>query len=271
MGLRPGRIRWRVLSGWTGPPCESAAAARAGKRRPGRARIAPPAGCLDRVPDGRLARLRVHRVRRAGCTRDEHPTVFHGSRERARVALTFDDGPSDYTSQIISILDDRHAEGTFSVVGSQVAGRERVLRRALRSGNDLANHANSHSLSPSAADMRLANNRIESATGFRPCVFRPPYGNLGSGLVAGAWALGMATVMWDVDTRDWTNPGASAIVSAVGSARPGSIILMHDGGGYRGQTVAALPSVISSLRARGLEPVTVTRLLGERYRWREVR
>jgi peptidoglycan/xylan/chitin deacetylase (PgdA/CDA1 family) len=82
----------------------------------------------------------------------------------------------------------------------------------------------------------------------------------------------MTTVLWDVDTRDWTNPGSEAIYStAVNKAKPGSIILLHDGGGYRGQTVSALPRIISTLRSRGYRFVTVSRLLGGRPRYVTVR
>jgi peptidoglycan/xylan/chitin deacetylase (PgdA/CDA1 family) len=80
----------------------------------------------------------------------------------------------------------------------------------------------------------------------------------------------MSTVIWDVDPRDWSTPGTSAIYSrVVGATRPGSIILMHDGGGNRSQTVAALPHIISTLRGRGYKMVTVSKLLGQRTVWGE--
>ena len=80
----------------------------------------------------------------------------------------------------------------------------------------------------------------------------------------------MTTVIWDVDPRDWSTPGTDAIYSRVVSAtRPGSIILMHDGGGNRAETVAALPHIIKTLRSRGYHFVTVSKLLGQRTIWGE--
>jgi peptidoglycan/xylan/chitin deacetylase (PgdA/CDA1 family) len=76
----------------------------------------------------------------------------------------------------------------------------------------------------------------------------------------------MTTIGWDVDPRDWANPGTGAIVSSVlGSVRPGSIVVMHDGGGSRSQTLNALPPILRELRRRGYRAVTVTRLLGHRF------
>jgi peptidoglycan/xylan/chitin deacetylase (PgdA/CDA1 family) len=78
----------------------------------------------------------------------------------------------------------------------------------------------------------------------------------------------MTTVIWDVDPTDWSTPGTGVIYSrVVGSTRPGSIVLMHDGGGNRSQTVAALPHIISTLRGRGYSFVTVTKLLHNRIIW----
>lgn len=78
----------------------------------------------------------------------------------------------------------------------------------------------------------------------------------------------MKTILWNVDTVDWRAPGSGSIASTAGGASAGSIVLMHDGGGPRGQTVAALPSIISSLKRRGLKPVTVSKLLGNKTIWR---
>ena len=87
-----------------------------------------------------------------------------------------------------------------------------------------------------------------------------------SSVVSAAARNGMSTVLWDVDTRDWRLPGAGAIYNrVVGGAHPGAIVVMHDGGGNRAQTLAALPHIVSTLTARGYKLVTVTRLLGERF------
>jgi peptidoglycan/xylan/chitin deacetylase (PgdA/CDA1 family) len=106
---------------------------------------------------------------------------------------------------------------------------------------------------------------IKAASGFTPCLWRPPYGAQNSGVVGLARSLGLITVNWDVDTVDWSTPGTSTIYQrAVDGARPGSIILQHFGGGPRYQTLAALPQEISTLRQRGYRFVTVAELLGLR-------
>jgi peptidoglycan-N-acetylglucosamine deacetylase len=109
---------------------------------------------------------------------------------------------------------------------------------------------------------------IQRATGFRPCLFRAPYGAVSPSLIGLAHGLGLTTIQWDVDPRDWSLPGSRAIYSRiVGAARNGSIVLMHDGGGPRSQTLAALPGIIHTLRARGYGFVTVTQLTGARLRY----
>jgi peptidoglycan/xylan/chitin deacetylase (PgdA/CDA1 family) len=139
------------------------------------------------------------------------------------------------------------------------------------SGNEIANHSMHHETRAGGASMRQTNRRIERATGFEPCLFRPPGGSFDSRLLSHARGLGMATVIWDVDPRDWSTPGAGAIYSRVVSAvRPGSIVVLHDGGGNRSQTVAALPHIIHTLRGRGYHLVTVTKLLHQRTIWGEV-
>ena len=189
-------------------------------------------------------------------------------RADAAIALTFDDGPSPYTKRVLGILDRAGAKGTFFVVGSEVPGDTSELRRALAHGHELGNHSLNHELHPSSASLRATSDRIRAATGFTPCTFRPPYGDYNSGTVAAAQANGMSTVIWDVDPKDWSLPGSSTIYSrVVAGAHPGAIIIMHDGGGPRGQTVAALPRIIAELESRGYDLVTVTELLGERFRW----
>ena len=95
---------------------------------------------------------------------------------------------------------------------------------------------------------------------------RPPDGAVNSSLISRAHAQHLVTVNWDVDPRDWANPGAGAIASnVISNARNGSIVVMHDGGGNRGETVAALPAILSHFRQRGYEFVTVAELLGHTF------
>ena len=111
---------------------------------------------------------------------------------------------------------------------------------------------------------------IRAASGYyTPCVFRAPYGAVSGSLFPVARSLGMLTIQWDVDPRDWARPGTDSIYSTiVGHARRESIILMHDGGGPRDETLAALPDVIDTLRQRGFGFATVSELLGYQILYR---
>jgi peptidoglycan/xylan/chitin deacetylase (PgdA/CDA1 family) len=125
-----------------------------------------------------------------------------------------------------------------------------------------------HGVLAPASDLRATSSLIRRATGFTPCTFRPPAGVVNLSVAHAARAAGMTTVVWNVDSRDWTGLAPSAIKARATAVGRGSIVLMHDGGGNRSPTVAALPSIISELKRRGFELVTVTRLLGNRMVWR---
>jgi peptidoglycan-N-acetylglucosamine deacetylase len=249
-----------------GGAASGTAPAAAGGRGPALDLAPPPraASPLDLVsPPGAAAAARRTPT---GCRRGGPPFRTNGPRNRKVVALTFDDGPSPYTVQVIRILVRERAKGTFFVLGNQIPGYERQLQRELAYGFEIGDHSFSHPQFPSSAQLSRTRDRIKRATGFTPCLFRPPYGAVDRALIGRARALGMMTINWDVDPRDWSTPGTSAIYSRVVSAtRPGSIILMHEGGGPRGQTVAALPSIIRTLRARGYKFATVSELLGHKF------
>lgn len=266
-GLTEGRYRWRMSSAWSGEECRAEPPGDAdgvGSRRS----LDP---CEDRAPSRSSVSAAIVGVVRTGCSRSGDSVYTHGPRNRRQVALTFDDGPSEYTSRVLAILDRYDAKGTFFAVGRNVAGRESLLRRINEHGHELANHSLAHEQLPGRSSLARTSDLISRASGFRPCVFRPPYGLMVGATVLSARSEGMSSALWDVDTGDWQRPGSSAIRDRALRAGPGSIVLMHDGGGERSQTVAALPSIVKGLRARGYRLVTVTRLLGERYDWREER
>jgi peptidoglycan/xylan/chitin deacetylase (PgdA/CDA1 family) len=122
-----------------------------------------------------------------------------------------------------------------------------------------------HELYPSSESLAEANRVIREATGFRPCEFRPPDGRVNEALIKRAAAERLVTIKWDVDPRDWADPGVGAIASnVIHNAHSGSIIVMHDGGS-RSQTVAALPTILSHFRHRGYQFVTVAELLGHHF------
>jgi peptidoglycan/xylan/chitin deacetylase (PgdA/CDA1 family) len=248
-GLRPGRYTWRVLASSGG--CEV-------RRR-----------CAVAYPAGAATPFRLRPVRAVGCTGGDAELVSGVATERKVVALTFDDGPSEYTERFLDVLQEKGVRATFFEVGQEMPGRASVMRRILAEGDELGDHTMNHVEYPGYEQIAGAAERIERYTGFKPCLFRPPGGAVNSGVIATAGSLGLKTIIWDVDPSDWSLPGTSAIYSnIVGNTRPGSIVLMHDGGGPRDETLAALPRIIDTLRARGYSFETVSELLGDHLIYR---
>lgn len=216
------------------------------------------------------ARVMPVRYRPIGCVA-RGPTVdrTHGARRR-EVALTFDDGPSIYTQRFVQMLRAQKAVATFFMIGEQVtSGYRSILREELRDGDALGDHTWTHpdlvTLNSGAVRGQLARTKgaIASLSGYTPCVFRPPYGDYDSSVIDVARSLGLDTVTWEVDPADYTLPGVAVIEQRVlAQTQLGSIVLSHDGGGQRLQTLDAYPHIIAALRARGYRFVTVPQLLG---------
>ena len=178
------------------------------------------------------------------------------------VALTFDDGPQPtWTLRILRILEDFNVKATFFTIGYRVRAYPEIARQLLRAGMELGNHSQSHPNSPPftqlpdgrlRAEMRAGARALEEI-GVEPTVFRPVGGAWNGRVLREADALGERTVLWSVDSRDWTGISPDAIVrNVLGSVGPGSIILLHDGGGDSAATAAALPRIIRGIRAKGL-------------------
>ncbi|MDP9795682.1 peptidoglycan/xylan/chitin deacetylase (PgdA/CDA1 family) [Catenuloplanes nepalensis] len=174
-------------------------------------------------------------------------------------ALTFDDGPhATYTPQILDVLAAEGVTATFCLVGTQAQRHPALVRRIVADGHRLCNHSMRHdnmstwTAAQIEADLLATNAAIHAAApGAEIPYFRAPYGAWGQSATVAA-SLGMARLGWTVDPRDWSRPGTDAIVAAVlAQLRPGGIVLMHDGGGDRSQTVAALATLIPRLRADG--------------------
>lgn len=181
------------------------------------------------------------------------------------VALTFDDGPwGDQTLRIAGVLNKYRVPATFFVMGRQVKKYPGILRRLVADGFVIANHSYSH---PNLTNLGAADitheldwtQKIVMANGRRkPYWMRPPGGNIGSEGTRIARALGLHPILWDLDSHDWTKPGVKTLVQTVlTEVRSGYIVLMHDGGGDRTQTLQALPYIIRGLRAKGYSFVTL--------------
>ena len=196
------------------------------------------------------------------------PAVTHGGTRGNEVALTFDDGPGPYTERLVEVLNSLRVKATFFAIGVEERYFSGGTVLQLRSGDAIGDHTETHpmmaSLSRHDQHEQLFEQiaRIELLGGPRPRLFRPPYGSFNAATFKELHALRLLMVLWSTDTRDYTMPGVQAIVqSALAGAHPGAIILMHDAGGDRSQTIAALPAIVAGLHKRGLRAVTVPRLM----------
>ena len=205
--------------------------------------------------------------------------VSHQPPPGHRIALTFDDGPNPtWTPKIAAILLAEHVPATFFEVGSQVVRYPEVTRMLHRDGFALGDHTFTHAdLSQlpgweAQLQISLTESAISGITGTRPRLVRPPYSSTTEAVTPAeerAWgavaASGHVIALSNYDTQDWERPGVSTIVSNVLSEPAirhgiGGIVLMHDAGGNRSQTVAALPKLIAALRARGFSFATVSQM-----------
>jgi peptidoglycan-N-acetylglucosamine deacetylase len=198
------------------------------------------------------------------------PYVRIAGAQHRELALTFDDGPGPYTPQVLAILQQEYVPGTFFEVGVEEQFFHSGTSEAVADGYPVEDHTFSH---PSMSGLNQAQQRNQLLGQIRatkpygttyPRLFRPPYGQWNSTTLSLLHQYRMLMVLWSVDTSDYRRPGVQAIVqSAVSGARPGAIILLHDAGGDRSETVAALPKIIAALRHRGYRLVTVPQLLAD--------
>ena len=193
-----------------------------------------------------------------------------GTARERDVALTFDDGPGPYTPKIVAVLRKTHAPATFFVIGEWARRYPQFVRAEARAGFEVGDHTETHpfmSLLPAdsqRAQIVDAGDAIRQAGAPFPRLWRPPYDAFNAATLQILRALRMLVVLWTVDTSDYARPGAYRIwYTALSGARPGAIILMHDGGGNRTETVTALPRIIASLRRRGFRLVAISQLLAD--------
>ncbi|MBI2723503.1 MAG: polysaccharide deacetylase family protein [Chloroflexi bacterium] len=199
--------------------------------------------------------------------------MYHGPRDQPLVALTFDDGPDPpYTLEIAGILDEYGAKGTFFTVGRALEARPDVSRALLDDGQLLANQSYTHDavgwLDPRYPELGETERAFKAELGVCPAFFRPPHGAHTPFMARVVDEARMTMVTWDVSAGDWATDDAALVARRVlAKVRPGSVILLHDGidgkiGADRTVILKALPLILDGLRARGLQPVTLDRLLG---------
>ncbi|MGD1104722.1 MAG: polysaccharide deacetylase family protein [Terriglobia bacterium] len=193
------------------------------------------------------------------------PVLIRGPQEGKRIALTFDDGPTEqFTEQILDILREHHVPATFFVCGRNVEKSPDLLRRIVAEGHEVGNHTYSHlfvyfkSRRRIAAEIDQTQAIIEQVVGFRPNIFRPPYGARWFGLVPTLVERGMHMVLWSATGYDWKKDAQGIMGAAFRELKPGAVILLHDGRETRrvteidrSNTVLALPGVIAIAREQG--------------------
>ena len=199
------------------------------------------------------------------------------------IALTFDDGPWDkQTDEILDILEQNDAKATFFTVGQCISGHEKELQRAASMGCEIGTHTWDHaegsgqgvSLIKMSSDERKQEvqkglEAIKNATGQEAStIFRCPGGNFDTSVATDLEGIVTAEIGWNVDTTDWKKPGADVIAQRIQSAGPGNIILMHDGGGDRSQTIEGLRQALPKMKEQGYTFITVQELL-EKYPYQE--
>ena len=186
------------------------------------------------------------------------------------VALTFDDGPNPkYTPQILALLKEYGARATFFVVGMELARFPEIAKQDVEAGIEIGNHGFRHlslvGLDPSTIETEVlpVEQEITAITGERPVLYRLPKGRSDSTALRSLTDMGYTIVYWSVDTRDYTarRPAAAIAAQVEKQVQPGSIVILHDGGGNRQQTVAALRLFLPVLKNEGYQMVTVSQLL----------
>ncbi|MFJ6383549.1 polysaccharide deacetylase family protein [Kitasatospora sp. NPDC092039] len=193
-------------------------------------------------------------VRRA-LTEAESKPVYDLDPERKVVALTIDDGPDPrHTPTVLALFEQYGIRATFFLIGENAAEHPALVREIADRGHHIANHTWTHpdlrhlSEAKVRDELERTSDLLHRATGRQPTWFRAPGGDWSTASLKVAADLGMRNMAWSVDPRDWARPGTPAIIDRIlKGVRPGSIVLNHDGGGDRSQTVAALKTYLPVL------------------------
>jgi peptidoglycan-N-acetylglucosamine deacetylase len=196
------------------------------------------------------------------------PFVTSGGGRKREIALTFDDGPGPYTPRVLHVLRRMNVNATFFEVGFMERWFHASTTRAILDGHVIGDHTEHHARLGTLTRPSQRRQIVDQADWLgklgapRPRLFRPPFGSFDDRTFRVLRNNRMLMVLWSVDSQDYRQPGPKAIVRRVlAGAHPGAIVLMHDAGGARSQTVAALPEIVRKLRHRGYRLVTVPQLM----------
>ncbi len=266
IGLGYRSVHWQVVSTLVAPGCTPA--------------VAGTPGCTLSFPAAPTP-VRLHTPVLVGCVASGPDWVFHGPSHVREIALTFDDGPwwEPPTVDFVRELARLRVPGTFFEIGEHIGEYDpagTVEREMLADGDMIGDHTWSHpdmvglSVAEQRRQIALAADAIRKATGgFEPCLFRAPDGAVDPSLLTLTRSMGLATIQWDIDPRDWALPGEAEIIDNVlENAHDGGIIEEHFGGGPRYETLDALPEEVAGLRKRGYQLVTLTQMLGYKLVYR---
>lgn len=235
---------------------------------------------LGKGHDGKRV-TRTGKVSGISVTEDVEPMTDAGYKtysihpEEKVVALTFDDGPWETTNELLDVLEENEAKATFFVIGNQVEEHADAVRRAHDMGCQICTHTWDHaagsgqgvnltymSADEQATEIDKGRDAITKVLGEEaPRILRAPGGNFYGSIIDVLWDRLDYEIGWDLDTMDWSRPGVSHIEEVILSAEPGNVILMHDGGGDRSQTIEACRRALPKLKERGYRFVTVDELL----------
>jgi peptidoglycan/xylan/chitin deacetylase (PgdA/CDA1 family) len=197
----------------------------------------------------------------------EHPIYsladLNQTEPKRAIALTVDDGPDpEWTPKVLKLLDKYRMQASFCVVGVHADSYPKLIRDIHRAGHVIVNHSYTH-VQPFArqtekrivAEITRTQRSIERATKVTPELFRSPGGDWSHFVFRAVAAYGLTPLDWDVDPEDWARPGTLKIERAMLKGRPGDIVLCHDGGGDRSETVRALRKVLPTWKHRGYTTV----------------
>ncbi|WP_168188639.1 polysaccharide deacetylase family protein [Thermoflavimicrobium daqui] len=197
--------------------------------------------------------------------------IYNGPKDKKQVALTFDDGPDPrYTKQVLEILKQNDIKATFFLIGQHVKQHPDLVKQEIDEGHTIASHSWEHKQLPKLSpdqlkeDLNKTRDAIKEASGKEVMLMRPPYGDA-KGIGETIKKEGFLIVNWDVDTNDWRGRTPEQMFEVIQKfTGNGSIILHHDGGGNRSNTVSSLNKTIQTLKSKGFEFVTVDQMLGIR-------